>query len=192
MPADNVDGWRADTLAQLRELNSPVYRWPGGNFVSGYDWKDGTGDPDKRPPRKNPAWKGIESNDVGLAGVHDALPRDRRPSPTSRSTPGSAASRAPRNSCSTRNGRSDTPMGRLRAQHGHARPFDVKLWAVGNEMYGDWQIGHMPLDKYVEKHKAIVDAMRKADPVIETGGGRCGRRVEQDDARREPRRTWTS
>jgi alpha-N-arabinofuranosidase len=66
MPSDNVFGWRRDTLARLRELNSPVYRWPGGNFVSGYDWKDGIGDPDKRPPRKNPAWKGVEHNDVGL------------------------------------------------------------------------------------------------------------------------------
>ena len=45
---------------------SPVYRWPGGNFVSGYNWRDGIGDPDKRPPRKNPAWKGIEHNDVGI------------------------------------------------------------------------------------------------------------------------------
>jgi alpha-N-arabinofuranosidase len=66
MPVDNVLGWRADTLARLRELDSPVYRWPGGNFVSGYDWRDGVGDTDRRPPRKNPAWKGIESNDVGL------------------------------------------------------------------------------------------------------------------------------
>ena len=66
MPADNVLGWRRDTLARLRELDSPVYRWPGGNFVSGYDWKDGIGDPDHRPPRKNPAWKGVEHNDVGL------------------------------------------------------------------------------------------------------------------------------
>jgi alpha-N-arabinofuranosidase len=59
MPADNIYGWRPDTLALLKELNAPVYRWPGGNFVSGYDWKDGIGDPDKRPPRKNPAWKGV-------------------------------------------------------------------------------------------------------------------------------------
>ncbi|MDR0328567.1 MAG: hypothetical protein LBI05_09765, partial [Planctomycetaceae bacterium] len=55
MPADNVNGMRADTLKLLKELNSPVYRWPGGNFVSGYDWRDGIGDRDKRPPRKNPA-----------------------------------------------------------------------------------------------------------------------------------------
>ena len=66
MPADNVEGFRADTLRLLRELNSPVYRWPGGNFVSGYDWRDGIGDRDKRPPRKNPAWRGVEHNDVGI------------------------------------------------------------------------------------------------------------------------------
>ena len=57
---------RADTLALLKELNSPVYRWPGGNFVSGYDWRDGVGDRDRRPPRKNPAWTGVEHNDFGL------------------------------------------------------------------------------------------------------------------------------
>ena len=50
----------------LKELDAPVYRWPGGNFVSGYDWKDGIGDRDRRPPRKNPAWSGIEANDFGI------------------------------------------------------------------------------------------------------------------------------
>ncbi|MCX7825668.1 MAG: alpha-N-arabinofuranosidase, partial [Verrucomicrobiae bacterium] len=66
MPADNVKGMRRDVLALLRELDSPIYRWPGGNFVSGYDWRDGIGDPDRRPTRKNPAWKGIEPNDFGM------------------------------------------------------------------------------------------------------------------------------
>ncbi|NOX55368.1 MAG: hypothetical protein GXP27_13210, partial [Planctomycetes bacterium] len=66
MPADNVEGMRADTLRLLRELAAPVYRWPGGNFVSGYDWRDGIGDRDRRPPRKNPAWTGVEHNDFGL------------------------------------------------------------------------------------------------------------------------------
>ena len=67
MPADNVKGWRADTLAALKKLDTPLLRWPGGNFVSGYNWRDGI-DPnrDKRPPRANPAWKNIEHNDVGI------------------------------------------------------------------------------------------------------------------------------
>ena len=54
---------RRDTLQLLKELDAPLYRWPGGNFVSGYDWRDGIGDRDRRPPRKNPAWRGIEHND---------------------------------------------------------------------------------------------------------------------------------
>ena len=66
MPADNIEGFRPDTLKLLRELDAPVYRWPGGNFVSGYNWHDGIGDRDTRPPRKNPAWKGVEHNDVGI------------------------------------------------------------------------------------------------------------------------------
>ena len=66
MPADNIKGFRADTIKLMKELNSPVYRWPGGNFVSGYNWRDGIGERDRRPPRKNPAWTGIEHNDVGI------------------------------------------------------------------------------------------------------------------------------
>ena len=73
MPADNVDGMRPDTLALLKELDAPVYRWPGGNFVSGYDWRDGIGDRDRRPPRKNPAWKGVEHNDFGIDEFMDLL-----------------------------------------------------------------------------------------------------------------------
>jgi alpha-L-arabinofuranosidase len=57
-------------------------------------------------------------------------------------------------------------MGRPRAENGRTRPFGVKLWAVGNEMYGDWQLGHMPLEDYVEKHRAVVDAMRAVDPAV--------------------------
>ena len=61
-------------------------------------------------------------------------------------------------------------MGQKRAQNGAARPFGIRLWAVGNEMYGDWQIGHMPLEKYVAKHREVVDAMRAVDPSIRPVG----------------------
>ena len=66
MPADNIKGFRKDTLELLKQLDSPIYRWPGGNFVSAYDWRDGLGDCDKRSTRSNPAWTGIETNDVGM------------------------------------------------------------------------------------------------------------------------------
>jgi alpha-N-arabinofuranosidase len=165
MPADNILGWRADTVALVKELDSPVYRWPGGNFVSGYDWKDGIGDPDKRPPRKNPAWKGVESNDVGLHEFMDLMREvDAEPFVAVNTGLGDAASAAEQ--VQYANGSTDTAMGRLRAENGHPEPFGIEWWAIGNEMYGDWQLGHMPLSEYVDKHKEVVDAMRTVDPDI--------------------------
>jgi len=166
MPADNVLGWRADTLAVLKELDSPVYRWPGGNFVSGYDWKDGIGDPDRRPPRKNPAWKGVEPNDVGLHEFMDLM-RLVGADPYVAVNTGKGGPESAAELVEYANGAATTPMGRKRAENGSSRPFGVRLWAVGNEMYGDWQIGHMPLEKYVEKHRKVVDAMRAVDPKIQ-------------------------
>jgi alpha-N-arabinofuranosidase len=166
MPANNVLGWRADTLALLKELDSPVYRWPGGNFVSGYDWTDGIGDRDRRPPRKNPAWKGVEHNDVGLHEFVD-LCRLIDAEPYVAVNTGKGGPESAARLVEYANGAVTTPMGRKRAENGSSRPFGVKLWAVGNEMYGDWQIGHMPLEKYVEKHRKVVDAMRAVDPKIQ-------------------------
>ncbi len=165
MPADNIYGWRSDTLALLKELDAPVYRWPGGNFVSGYDWKDGLGDPDKRPPRKNPAWKGIEHNDVG---IHEfmALMREIRSEPYIAINTGLAGETAAAEEVEYLNGAATTPMGKLRAANGHPLPYGVKWFAVGNEMYGDWQLGNIPLEEYVKKHNRVVDAMRKVDPSI--------------------------
>ncbi|HUV14883.1 MAG TPA: alpha-L-arabinofuranosidase C-terminal domain-containing protein [Acidobacteriota bacterium] len=165
MPADNILGWRRDTLALVKELNSPVYRWPGGNFVSGYDWKDGIGDPDRRPPRKNPAWTGIESNDVGIHEYMD-LCREIGTEPFIAVNTGLGDVAGSAEEVEYANGAVNTPMGRLRAENGHPEPFGVKWWAVGNEMYGEWQLGHMPLEQYVLKHNRVVEAMRRVDPSI--------------------------
>jgi alpha-N-arabinofuranosidase len=163
MPADNIQGWRADTLALLRDLNSPVYRWPGGNFVSGYDWKDGIGDRDRRPPRKNPAWKGIEPNDVGIDEFM-VLCRELGTEPYIAVNTGLGGVEAAAEEIQYVNGAATTPMGKKRAENGHAAPYGVKWWGIGNEMYGDWQLGHMPLSEYVKKHNRVVDAMRAVDP----------------------------
>ena len=165
MPADNVDGMRADTLAVLKELDSPIYRWPGGNFVSGYDWKDGVGPRDRRPPRKNPAWTGVEHNDFGL---HEFLRfceiLGTEPYIAVNSGLGSVESAA--DEVQYANGAADTPMGRLRAEHGHPQPWKVTYWGIGNEMYGGWQLGHMPLEEYVKKHNVFAEAMRQVDPAM--------------------------
>ncbi len=179
MPDDNILGWRADTVALLKELNSPVYRWPGGNFVSGYDWKDGIGDPDRRPPRMNPAWKGIEHNDVGIHEFME-LCREINTEAFIAVNTGLGGVVAATEEIEYVNGGVETPMGRVRAKNGHSQPYGVKWWAIGNEMYGEWQLGHMPLEEYVKKHNRIVDAMRKVDPDMEAiGVGFAGRWSEQ-------------
>lgn len=163
MPADNVDGFRKDTLVLLRELNAPVYRWPGGNFVSGYNWRDGIGDRDKRPPRKNPAWTGIEPNDVGIHEYLHLCELINTEAYIALNTGlGDAASAAEEVQYIT--GAADTPEGAKRAANGRTEPWEVAFWAVGNEMYGDWQLGHMPLEEYVKKHNEVVDAIRAVSP----------------------------
>ncbi|MBN2473362.1 MAG: hypothetical protein JXB62_02045 [Pirellulales bacterium] len=165
MPADNVDGMRADTLKLLKELNSPVYRWPGGNFVSGYDWKDGIGDRDRRPPRKNPAWTGVEQNDFGLDEfIHFCRVLDTEPYIAVNSGQGGVENAVAE--LQYANGDPDTPMGKLRAKNGHAEPYRVKWWGIGNEMYGGWQLGHMPLEDYIKKHNVFAEAFRAEDPSI--------------------------
>jgi alpha-N-arabinofuranosidase len=166
MPADNVEGMRADTLELLKELNSPIYRWPGGNFVSGYDWRDGIGERDRRPPRPNLAWPGqLESNDFGIDEFMTFCRLlDTEPYIAVNSGFGDAHSAA--KEVEYVNGPADTPMGGQRAANGHPEPYNVKWWGIGNEMYGDWQLGYMPLDHYAQKHNRFAAAMRKADPSI--------------------------
>ena len=163
MPADNIKGWRRDVLALMKELDSPVYRWPGGNFVSGYNWMDGIGERDKRPPRKNPAWKGVEPNDVGIheyMELMDLLGAE----PFIAVNTGLGTVDEVALEVEYCNGPAGSGMGRLRAANGHPEPYRIKWWAVGNEMYGDWQLGHMPLSEYVKKHNQMAEAIWKVDP----------------------------
>ena len=177
MPADNVDGFRKDTLELLRQLDAPVYRWPGGNFVSGYDWRDGLGERDKRPTRSNPAWTGIEPNDVGMDEfVHLCELIGAEPMIAVNTGFGDAYSATAE--VEYANGSTDTLMGKARAANGHAKPFGVKWWCVGNEMWGNWQLGYMQLSHYVLKHNWVEEKMRQVDPTIQTvASGDIGTRV---------------
>jgi alpha-N-arabinofuranosidase len=165
MPVENVNGMRPNTLSLFKQLNAPIYRWPGGNFVSGYNWLDGIGNPDTRPPRKNPAWTGIEHNDFG---IHEFMTLCRHvnaePLVVVNSGLGDANSAA--KLVQYCNGDGNSPMGKLRTENGSPQPFGVKWWGIGNEMYGDWQLGHVPLEDYVKKHNEFADAMRAVDPSI--------------------------
>jgi len=137
MPADNLHGFRPDTIALLRQLNSGFWRLPGGNFLSDYDWHVGIGDPDKRPPTWDYAWNAMQPNDVGM----DELMQMCRllgvdPYITVNAGLGGAESAA--EEVEYMNGSTNTRMGALRAQNGHPKPYRVKYWNVGNEPYGFW------------------------------------------------------
>ena len=165
MPADNVSGFKAATIKYLKELGIEMARWPGGNFVSAYDWRDGIGDRDRRPPRRELAWNGMESNDMG---VDDFMTFCRligaEPYLAVNSGLGDAHSAA--EEVEYVNGPATSRLGGQRAANGHPAPYGVKIWGVGNEMYGPWQWGHMSIRQYAEKHNLMVKAMRKVDPAI--------------------------
>jgi len=170
MPADNVQGFRAEVIAALKQLHSGVYRFPGGNFVSAHEWRNAVGDIDKRPPILDPVWHAVQPNDVGtdefmtlcrLLGVDAYI--------TVNAGFGDEFSAA--QLVEYVNGAATTPMGRWRAANGHPQPYKVKFWGVGNEPWGDWQMGHTSVEQFEIKHDMFAKAMRKVDPTIKLIAG---------------------
>jgi len=165
MPADNIQGFRPEVIAALSRLHSGMYRFPGGNYISNYEWRDAIGDRDHRPPTWDHAWNALQPNDVGLDEfmvLFKLLGVD--PYITINAGFGDEYSAA--QLVEYANGAVTTPMGKLRAANGHPDPYNIKLWGIGNEMYGDWQLGVMPPDQYQVKHNIFAKAMRKVDPTI--------------------------
>lgn len=166
MPSDNVKGMRRDTLALLKQLNGTVYRWPGGNFVSGYDWRDGIGDRDRRPPRKNPAWTGVEHNDFGT-DEFIVFCREVGTEPMIAANTGFGDAYSAAQWVEYTNGSADTVGGSWRVKNGNAQPYGVKYWCVGNEMFGPWQLGFMQMQHYTLKHNEVAEYMWKVDPSLQ-------------------------
>ncbi len=167
MPADNLDGWRPKVIAVLRSLHSGVYRIPGGNFVSAFEWRNSIGDPDKRPPIYDPVWRAVQPNDVGVDEFMTLCKLlDVAPYITVDAGLGDEWSAA--QLVQYCNGAAITPMGRLRAANGHPQPYRVKFWGIGNEMWGiTYQYGAMSLNQFEFKNNEFAKAMRKMDPTIE-------------------------
>lgn len=189
MPGDNVRGMRADTLALLKQLGGTMYRWPGGNFVSGYDWHDGLGDRDRRPPRKNPAWTGVEHNDFGIDEFLDFC-REIGTEPVVTVNTGFGDAYSASQEVEYCNGSPATAGGAMRVANGHERPYGVKYWCVGNEMWGHWQLGFMQLKQYTLKHDQVAGAMWKADPGLQLiGSGELGHGHQKYDP--DEKRSWS-
>jgi alpha-L-arabinofuranosidase len=178
-PSDHINYADPDVVRFYRDARLPLMRWPGGNFVSGYHWRDGIGPVDQRPTLPNPAWGALEYN---LFGTDEfiALCRTIGCAPmicvnAGNGTPEEAASWV--EYC---NGSKDTPMGQLRASQGHPEPYGVKYWEIGNEVFGRWQISWTTPGGYVDRYKRFTAAMKAADPTIQFLA--CGEKTYQDNS----------
>jgi alpha-N-arabinofuranosidase len=170
MPADNVEGFRAEVINALKQLHSGVYRFPGGNFVSSYEWRNGVGDIDKRPPILDTVWNAVQPNDVGTDEFL-TLCRLLGVDPYITVNAGFGDAWSAKELVEYTNGAITTPMGKWRAANGHPAPYNVKLWGVGNEPWGDYQMGAMSLPQFELKHNLFAKAMKSVDPTIKLIAG---------------------
>ncbi len=156
---------REDTVDLIKQLSPSMIRYPGGNFASGYHWEDGIGPREKRPTRHDAAWQAEESNQIGtdefltfcehIGTVPCLVVNDGS------GTPEEAARWV--DYC---NSPSNTKMGELRAANGHAKPYNVKFWGVGNEVWGPWQIGNTSAREYANRLIRFIKFMKEVDPSI--------------------------
>jgi alpha-N-arabinofuranosidase len=165
MPADNIEGFRRDSIDALRQLHSGFWRLPGGNFISDFNWYASVGNRDKRAPYLDHAWNAVQSNDVGLDEFM-TLCRLLHVAPYVTVNAGFGDAHSAAAEVKYLNAPASTRLGALRARNGHPRPYDVKFWNIGNEPYGPWELGHTSLKDYVWKNNEFAHAMLHADPHI--------------------------
>ena len=156
-----------DVMDALREQQYSIIRYPGGNFLSGYEWLDGVGPKEKRPRRRDLAWQSIETNQFGtneFMEFCDKIDAD----PMLSVNMGTGTIQSASDLVEYCNAPVGTYWSDLRAEHGHRDPYDVKVWCVGNEMDGPWQIGHLDMHEYAKKALEAAKMMKWQDPSIKT------------------------
>jgi alpha-N-arabinofuranosidase len=160
-------GFRTDVIEALRWLRMPMVRYPGGNFVSSHDWRDAVGPREHRPRRPDFAWRSIETNQFGTDEFMqwcDAVgTRPMMAVNLGTGRPADAAALV--EYCNLPRG---TSVADQRAANGHADPYDVELWCLGNEMDGPWQAGQVPASTYAERALVASHLMKGLDPRIKT------------------------
>jgi len=162
----DATGFRKDVLAEIRQLGVPIIRYPGGNFVSGYNWLDGVGPKQERPRVLDKAWNSINSNQFGtnefMAWAKAVGTEPLMGLNLGTGTPEQAAALV--EYCNVDSG---TKWSELRRKHGFAEPYKAKHWCLGNEMDGPWQIGHMTATEYGMKAQDAARQMRLVDPSVQ-------------------------
>ena len=164
-PLSDADGFRKDVMDATRGLGVTLLRWPGGNFASGYNWKDGIGPRDDRPARRDHAWGLLESNRFGTddflkycerLGVEAYLCINA----------GLGSVEDARNWVEYTNESANTYWAQQRRKNGRDKPWNVKIWGLGNEIDGPWQLGHKNAEDYAKFALEAAKAMRRADESI--------------------------
>ena len=161
-------GFRIDVIEKIKELNVPVLRWPGGNFASGYHWQDGIGRKENRPKKLELAWQTIESNQFG---THEFIELCKKidAEPYICVNLGWGSPEEATNWLEYCNADTDTYFANLRKLNGSPKPFNVKYWGLGNEIYGSWQHGHCEPEEYAHKAAETAKMMKR----VEYTGASC-------------------
>ncbi|MCL6603140.1 MAG: alpha-N-arabinofuranosidase [Paenibacillus sp.] len=159
-------GFREDVLELIKELKVPIVRYPGGNFVSGYNWEDSVGPKNERKRRLELAWRTIETNEFGFNEFVDWAKKANTEVMMAINL-GTRGIDAARNILEYSNHPSGTYWSDLRREHGYEKPHGIKTWCLGNEMDGPWQIGHKTAHEYGRIAQESAKVMKWVDPTIE-------------------------
>lgn len=165
-PTADTSGFREDVRQLVKELQIPLIRYPGGNFLSGYNWEDGVGPKEERPKRLDLAWRSVETNQIGLHEFYE-WSQTVAAEINMAVNLGTRGIDAARNLVEYCNFPSGTYWSDLRRQHGQEAPFAIKTWCLGNEMDGPWQIGHKTAAEYGRLAEETAKAMKLVDDSIE-------------------------
>lgn len=161
-PTADKNGMRGDVIDLVRDLNIPYVRYPGGNFVSAYNWEDGIGPRENRPTRLDLAWHTSDSNAVGVHEFMDWCDTVGT-KPMLAINLGSRGLDEARNYVEYVNGPLGSYWGDLRKKNGRAEPWNVDLWCLGNEMDGPWQVGHKTAEEYGRLANETAKTLRAFD-----------------------------
>ena len=165
-PEADKNGFRKDVIRLVQEMGVPLVRYPGGNFVSGYNWEDGVGPLEKRPVKMDLAWMTLESNKIGT----NEFAEWARLADSELMMAINLGTRGPdeaRNYLEYCNFKGNTYWSDLSKSHGVKDPHNIKLWCLGNEMDGPWQICHKTADEYGRIAAESAKVMKWTDPSIE-------------------------